>query len=114
MRKLKRYTLYNSQIAVPVIVDGTAKECANIMGIRESSFYGAVLRRKTGKNKRWYILCEGEELEKDVLRQPKHKDYAVSALGIEAERRHTSYGKLVAMTTIEERKDIANEYLRRH
>ncbi len=39
-------------------------------------------------------------------------DYAISALGIEAERRHTSYGKLVGMTTREEREEIAYKYLR--
>lgn len=38
------------------------------------------------------------------------KDFAVDALAIAAVKQHTSYGRLVAATTREQRADIAERY----
>lgn len=49
------YTIYNNETDMPVIIDGTAKECANAMGLKMSSFYPTVRRSKMGVLKKWYI-----------------------------------------------------------
>lgn len=41
-------------------------------------------------------------------------DFALNALSDEAIRRHTTYGKLVAAITPEERERIVEEYRQRH
>ena len=51
----KLYTVYNNKTDMPVIIDGTAEECAKAMGIKLCSFYPAVRHAKTGKTKKWYI-----------------------------------------------------------
>ena len=40
-------------------------------------------------------------------------DFTVIALSIEAQLRGTSYGKLVAATTLEQREEIVEKWLRR-
>ena len=40
---------------MPVIIDGTAEQCAKAMGMKLCSFYPAVTLAKTGKIKKWYI-----------------------------------------------------------
>jgi hypothetical protein len=40
---------------MPVIIDGTAKECAKAMKMTLSSFYSAVTHSRTAKIKKWYI-----------------------------------------------------------
>lgn len=55
----KLYTVYNNKTDMPVIIDGTAEECAKAMGIKVSSFYPAVTRTKKGQQKKWYIDSVG-------------------------------------------------------
>ncbi|MBO7240216.1 MAG: hypothetical protein J6V23_07020 [Bacteroidaceae bacterium] len=49
---------------MPVIIDGTAEECAEAMGITLKSFYSAVTHAKTGKIKKWYIEVRGGRVKK--------------------------------------------------
>lgn len=49
------YTVYDNRTDFPVIVDGTARECAKAMGLAPASFYSAVVRAKSGAVKRWHI-----------------------------------------------------------
>lgn len=49
------YTVYDNKTDMPVIIDGTAKECAKAMGLKMSSFYPIVRRSKMGVLKKWYI-----------------------------------------------------------
>ena len=51
----KLYTIYNNKTDMPVIIDGTAEECAKSMKITLASFYSAVTHARTGKIKKWYI-----------------------------------------------------------
>jgi hypothetical protein len=51
----KLYTVYDNKTDMPVIIDGTAKECAKAMGMAFSSFYPTVRRVKIGETKKWYI-----------------------------------------------------------
>lgn len=52
---IKLYTVYNNITDMPVIIDGTAEECAKAMGIKLESFYSYVARLHDGKTKKWYI-----------------------------------------------------------
>jgi len=52
-----RYTVYNNRTDELVVLDGTAKECAQRLGIGVNTFYGYISRIKnTGKPKKWTIL----------------------------------------------------------
>lgn len=61
-----RYTVYNNKTDMPVLIDGTAPECAKAMGVTLNSFYIYVhLASKGTPRKMWYIerrfLDEEEE-----------------------------------------------------
>jgi hypothetical protein len=66
----KLYTVYNNKTDFPVIVDGTAEECAAAMGLATvGNFYSTVMRVRDGRLKKWSILCrkrkEVESLKKE-------------------------------------------------
>ena len=53
----KLYTVYNNNTDMPIIVDGTAAECAAAMGLATvGNFYNAVVRVRDGRLKKWTIL----------------------------------------------------------
>jgi hypothetical protein len=45
----KYYSVYNRKTDEAVVIHRTSQECADIMGIKRSSFYHYVNRNKTGK-----------------------------------------------------------------
>lgn len=50
------YTVYDEKNnGLPIIVDGTAEECAKLMGITKRNFYIYMWRLKKGLVKRWFI-----------------------------------------------------------
>lgn len=51
-----RYTVYDNRTDFPVVVDGTADECARALKRSRNSFYCLVNRVHKGKNKRYTIL----------------------------------------------------------
>lgn len=59
------YTVYDNRTDFPIIVGGTAEECAKAMKITVDSFYCAVNRARTGKIKRWAIIKEYEDGKPD-------------------------------------------------
>ena len=50
------YTVYDNKTDLPIIIDGTAKQCARAMNRSEASFHCAVSRCQKGINKRWTII----------------------------------------------------------
>ena len=50
------YSVYDTKTTLPVIIDGTAAECANVMGIKIASFYSALDRQKKGLLRGWEIF----------------------------------------------------------
>lgn len=56
LRNFCRYTVYDNRTDFPIIVDGTAVECASALGRSRDSFYCLVTRVQQGKNKRYTIL----------------------------------------------------------
>lgn len=53
----KLYTVYNNNTDMPIIVDGTAAECAAAMGLKTvKNFYNTVARVRSGYLKKWTIL----------------------------------------------------------
>lgn len=54
----KLYTVYNNNTDMPIIVDGTAAECAAAMGLKTvGNFFNTVVRARSGYLKKWTILC---------------------------------------------------------
>jgi DNA invertase Pin-like site-specific DNA recombinase len=49
------YTVYDNRTDMPIIIDGTAKECAKAMGIKLITFYPYVTSSREGKPKKWHI-----------------------------------------------------------
>ena len=58
---MKKYTVYNNKTDFPVIVDGTAAECAKAMGIKNGSFHSTATRARKGEIKKWTVLTMDEE-----------------------------------------------------
>jgi hypothetical protein len=53
----KLYTVYNNKTDMPVIVDGTAVECARAMELKNVHiFYSTVGHVRKGVTKKWAIL----------------------------------------------------------
>lgn len=48
-RKHNRYTVYNRKTDMPVMIGGTARECAKAMGVTLPSFYSIYSRFKNGR-----------------------------------------------------------------
>lgn len=57
--KATRYTVYDNKTDFPIIVCGTAAECASIMGITINAFF---INKKGGTraSRRWIIITERE------------------------------------------------------
>ena len=51
----KLYTVYDNKTDLPIIVDGTAKECAAAMGVKLATFRTTLHFIKRGRRCRWYI-----------------------------------------------------------
>lgn len=65
----KRYSVYDAKTDMPIVIYGTARECAEAMGITLNSFHRCVMRTRQGKHKirKWAVYeDEVEELEEDV------------------------------------------------
>ena len=60
------YSVWDNRTDELVILDGTAKQCAEIMGRPLKSFYSTVRRAKTGEIKRWTILSRIWDEESEV------------------------------------------------
>ena len=50
------YTVYDNKTDFPIVVDGTADECARALNRSKNSFYSLVSRVLKGENKRYSIL----------------------------------------------------------
>lgn len=57
----KRYTVYDNKTDMPVIVDGTRKECEKAMGVTANSFHRYRWQNNTGQKCRWKIVVEEHE-----------------------------------------------------
>ena len=53
-----RYTVYREKDDFPVMIDGTAEECARAMGISPKSFHAIASRSRNGKIAKWHIDTE--------------------------------------------------------
>lgn len=65
-RAFCRYTIYDNRTDFPVVVDATARECAEIMGKTLNTFYCLVNRVMKGKNNRWSVLRRFLDVEDDL------------------------------------------------
>lgn len=55
-RNFCRYSVYDNRTDFPLIIDGTAEECARVLNRSRDSFYSMVDRVRKGKNKRYTVL----------------------------------------------------------
>ena len=51
-----RYSVYRNNDDMPIIIDGTAKECAAAMGVDIKSFYRTVSRSYKGRSMRHTVI----------------------------------------------------------
>lgn len=59
-QRKSRYTVYDNRTDMPIIVDGTATECAKVMGIAAMSFHSTRYKCDRGEVKRWFIVKSEE------------------------------------------------------
>ena len=64
-RHFCRYSVYDNRTDFPLIIDGTADECAAALNRSRGSFYCLVDRVRQGKNKRYSILQRMVDEEDD-------------------------------------------------
>lgn len=65
----KRYSVYSAKTDTPLIIYGTARACAEAMGITKNSFYRSLMRTRQGKIniRKWAVYeDEVEELEEEA------------------------------------------------
>ena len=56
------YSVYNAKTDMPVMIHGTAEECAKCMGVKNAqAFYETKFHVKNGSNKRWVILEDEDD-----------------------------------------------------
>ncbi len=55
-RCFSRYSVYDNRTDDPIIIDGTADQCAKALKRSVNSFYCMVGRVRKGKNKRYTVL----------------------------------------------------------
>lgn len=75
------YTVYDNVSGICIAENKTSKECAELMGIRISSWYKTVHRCKNGENKRWTIL-KHDNRDKIRIKVVKEK-YRVPLTGMD-------------------------------
>lgn len=59
----KRYSVYDNKTTLPVIVSGTAVECARAMGLKDNGFHKARWQNAKYGSKKWTIIEETDEVE---------------------------------------------------
>ncbi len=57
----KHYTVYDNKTDMPVVVDGTRKECEEAMGVTSESFHHYLWQNNTNQKCRWTIMVEEEQ-----------------------------------------------------
>ena len=72
-RSFCNYTVYDNKTDLPVIVAGTARECARAMGIQLHSFYAAVVNARKGTVKKWTIYREFYDGKPQRKRRPTNE-----------------------------------------
>lgn len=57
---VRRYSVYNGKDEMPIVIYGTAQECAKAMGITPGSFYKYVYRITNGlwKPIKWLVFVD--------------------------------------------------------
>lgn len=94
---LNLYTVYNNKTDEVVIVCGTAKECAERMGICEASFFSTFCRVNKGFKTRWHIMrADRDENAKKVEKIRKIYEPKVGTFGTRIRRRRHKIGLSIA------------------
>lgn len=68
MRKRATYSVYDKRTDMPVIIGGTAPECAAAMRVALGSFWTIYTKLKRGllKSDRWEIYRDEGDLDEDI------------------------------------------------
>lgn len=67
-KKHNRYTVYRRKTDMPVMICGTARECAKAMGVTVPSFYSIYSRFRNGRPEcgaKWEIFPDSPEGQED-------------------------------------------------
>lgn len=57
----KKYSIYDRRTDQPVIIYGTAEQCASALGMKVHSFYSLVMRQRKGERVGKCEIFEDEE-----------------------------------------------------
>lgn len=58
------YSAYNRKTDEPIIIHGTARDCASAMGVMTNSFFAYLTRQRKGKiNGKFEIFEDGREVD---------------------------------------------------
>lgn len=57
----RKYSVYDRRTDMPVLIHGTAAECAACMGIDTNSFYHSLKRSQAGRSKTKYEIFIDED-----------------------------------------------------
>ncbi len=57
----KHYSVYEVGTDKPLLIHGTSKECAEVLGITRDSFYTKIARQRNGRRPEKYEIFEDEE-----------------------------------------------------
>ena len=60
-----RYSVYETGTDRPIIIYGTAQECADALGIDRHSFYGQVMQARKGKGPKSYEIFRDDDIKED-------------------------------------------------
>lgn len=62
----RKYSVYERGTDRPIMIHGTAEECAAAMGVRTNTFYIYVMRQNKGRPQRIEIFVDDPDEEDDA------------------------------------------------
>lgn len=62
-----RYSVYETGTDRPIMIWGTAQQCAKALGITCRSFYTQIMRTRKGEAPKRYEIIEHDEKEEDTI-----------------------------------------------
>ena len=65
---MNMYSVYECKTDIPILIFGTARQCAKALGIDRDSFYKQLCRQKRGTPpKKYEIFEDGPAREDDII-----------------------------------------------
>lgn len=59
----RKYSVYDRHTDMPVLIHGTAEQCAKCMGIKLNSFYRTLMRQREGSSASKYEIVVDDDYD---------------------------------------------------